>query len=122
MKSEYKVLGCNDDKDFCNCCGKQGLSKVVWLENLETSEVSHYGVVCAKKLTGKATDRAVAKFTADILAEEYSLEASAWESVDSKLSWQETRIAVGKILHDTGKVFTTLNAKNSIEVYLKSIA
>lgn len=121
MESEYKVLGCNDDKDYCTCCGKQGLSKVVWMENLESGEVSHYGVVCAKKLTGKATDRAVAKFTADILAEEYSLEASAWENVDNSLSRIDQEIAVGKILHETGKVFTTMNAQNSIKKYLKSL-
>lgn len=123
MKSEYEVLGCNDDQQFCSCCGKQGLSKVVWLHNLETDEISHYGVVCAKKLTGSATtNKAVAKFDAQKLADEYAFEASAWEKQPCNMSWNEQNLAVGKILHESGRIFTTSNAKHSINAYLKSIS
>lgn len=44
---KYIVRGVNDEKDYCECCGKTGLKKVVWIENVETSEVMHFGVVCA---------------------------------------------------------------------------
>lgn len=45
--SNYKVIGVNDDKDFCECCGKQGLKSVVWIENTETNEIKHFGSTCA---------------------------------------------------------------------------
>lgn len=47
---KYKFLGCNDDKDFCSCCGKGALKRVVWLENNETGEVDHFGTHCAALL------------------------------------------------------------------------
>lgn len=47
MESTYKVLSVNDTKDFCECCGKTGLSRVVWIENIETGEVKHFGTTCA---------------------------------------------------------------------------
>lgn len=43
----FEVKGINDDRDFCMCCGKTGLKRVVWIEDSETQEVRHYGVVCA---------------------------------------------------------------------------
>jgi hypothetical protein len=45
----FKILGVNDDKDFCQCCGKDSLKSVVWIENLETGEVQHFGSTCATK-------------------------------------------------------------------------
>ena len=44
-----KILGINDDRDFCQCCGKTGLSRVVWIENDETGEIRHFGTTCATK-------------------------------------------------------------------------
>jgi hypothetical protein len=35
MTARYKVLGVNDDHDTCNCCGKTGLKRVVWLAELD---------------------------------------------------------------------------------------
>lgn len=40
-------MGVNDDRDFCECCGKQNLQKVVWIEDTETGEIKHFGVICA---------------------------------------------------------------------------
>lgn len=59
MNATYKILGVNDDKDFCSCCGKQGLKKVVWLEHLESSEVNHFGTSCAAKLLFKTSGKRV---------------------------------------------------------------
>lgn len=47
MASRYKVLAVNDDKDFCECCGRQGLKQVVWIEDTETQEIKHFGTTCA---------------------------------------------------------------------------
>lgn len=45
----FKVLGVNDDRNFCECCGKQNLARVVWIENEETGEIKHFGTTCAAK-------------------------------------------------------------------------
>ena len=45
-----KVLGVNDDRDFCECCGKNNLTRVVWIEDTETSAVKHYGTHCASMI------------------------------------------------------------------------
>lgn len=44
-----KIIGVNDDQDFCCCCGKSGLKVVVWIEDGETGEIAHFGRVCATK-------------------------------------------------------------------------
>ena len=43
----FLVRGINDDESSCMCCGRQGLKRVVWIEDTETGEIRHYGVVCA---------------------------------------------------------------------------
>jgi len=51
----YIFAGCNDEAEYCTCCGKTGLKKVVWLrENTEDelSQPSPFGVVCAARLLG----------------------------------------------------------------------
>ncbi|QOV06318.1 hypothetical protein CPT_Maja_098 [Burkholderia phage Maja] len=47
MSKRYIVRGVNDDRDFCECCGKKGLKRVVWIEDTETSEIKHFGTTCA---------------------------------------------------------------------------
>jgi len=47
VTNKYKVVGVNDDRSFCECCGKQGLKRVVWIENTETHDVKHFGTTCA---------------------------------------------------------------------------
>lgn len=45
--SKFKVLTVNDDRNFCECCGKTGLKKVVWIESAETGVIQHFGTSCA---------------------------------------------------------------------------
>jgi len=45
----FLVHGINDDKSFCECCGKSGLQRVVWIEDTETGEIKHFGTNCAQK-------------------------------------------------------------------------
>ena len=45
--TRFKVLGINDDRDTCDCCGKTGLKRVVWIEDTETLQVSCFGTSCA---------------------------------------------------------------------------
>ena len=53
---KYKVLGSNDDENFCQLCNKQELQKVVWLEDTDTGEIIHAGVICASKLMRISSD------------------------------------------------------------------
>lgn len=45
--SRYEVLGVTDDRDFCECCGRTGLKRVVFIRDLETGETKHFGTTCA---------------------------------------------------------------------------
>jgi hypothetical protein len=47
--ARFIVKGINDDKSFCECCGKNGLQRVVWIEDTETGEIKHFGTSCAQK-------------------------------------------------------------------------
>lgn len=47
--ANYKIVGISDDQDTCECCGKTGLKRVVYLENLDTQCVMAYGTTCAAK-------------------------------------------------------------------------
>lgn len=42
----FTVLGVTDDRDFCQCCGRQGLKRVVWIEDGESGAVRHFGTTC----------------------------------------------------------------------------
>lgn len=43
----FVVRGVNDDESHCMCCGKEGLKRVVWIEDMQTGKLSHYGTTCA---------------------------------------------------------------------------
>lgn len=47
--ARFLVRGIDDDKSFCECCGKNGLQRVVWIEDTETGEIKHFGTNCAQK-------------------------------------------------------------------------
>ncbi len=46
--SRFKVLGVNDEAEDCECCGKTGLKRVVWIEDTETLKIQHFGTTCAE--------------------------------------------------------------------------
>lgn len=53
----YQVKGINSDTDTCECCGKTGLSKVVWIVEIdengnETGDPVAYGITCAAHKIG----------------------------------------------------------------------
>ncbi|MDR8093112.1 hypothetical protein KPB05_37280 [Burkholderia gladioli] len=45
--SRFEVVGVNDERDFCECCGRQRLKRVVWIRDTETDDVKHFGTTCA---------------------------------------------------------------------------
>lgn len=52
----YRIKGINNDVETCECCGKTGLKRVVWLVSVtqdgEESEATPYGTTCAAKRLG----------------------------------------------------------------------
>lgn len=42
----FAVIAVNDTADFCECCGKKGLKRVVWVLDNETGEHKHFGTTC----------------------------------------------------------------------------
>lgn len=47
MKNRFEVVAVNDTRDFCECCGRRGLKRVVWIRDVESDEVKHFGTTCA---------------------------------------------------------------------------
>ncbi|OLP04563.1 hypothetical protein [Rhodoferax antarcticus] len=45
--ARYSVVEVSDSKSFCQCCGKTGLKRVVFIADSETGEVRHFGSTCA---------------------------------------------------------------------------
>lgn len=57
MAAKFRVMGTNDDASHCECCGRQGLRRVVWMQPLDEdgNEVGvpiPFGRVCAAKAAG----------------------------------------------------------------------
>ena len=46
LTARFAVLAVNDTADFCECCGKKGLKRVVWVLDSETGEHKHFGTTC----------------------------------------------------------------------------
>ena len=46
ISNRFQVVAVNDERDFCECCGKKGLRRVVWVRDTETDEVKHFGTTC----------------------------------------------------------------------------
>lgn len=47
VRNRYQLVAVNDTRDFCECCGRKGLKRVVWIVDLETGEEKHFGTTCA---------------------------------------------------------------------------
>ena len=47
MSNRFQVVAVNDERDFCECCGRTGLKRVVWILDSEAGEVKHFGTTCA---------------------------------------------------------------------------
>ncbi len=53
MNNRFKVLGINDDRDFCEICGKVELKKVVWLEEYKKINKEIIKLIDSKPKTQK---------------------------------------------------------------------
>jgi len=76
----YVVIAINDEQDTCDCCGKKGLKRVVWLHDTIADAEVAYGTTCAaraNKWTVKDQNKAIRNFVkeeymrlSDIIEEE----------------------------------------------------
>lgn len=55
--SKFYIAAIHDDQDFCDCCGKRNLKKVVLVVNANGAEMN-VGTECAAKLCGITTHQA----------------------------------------------------------------
>lgn len=46
LSPRFQVIAVNDSSDFCECCGRKGLKRVVWVLDNETGEQKHFGTTC----------------------------------------------------------------------------
>ena len=82
--ARFRVLGVNDEESTCQCCGKEGLKRVVWIADRETGSVLHFGTTCAQSpakgfgITGEIK-RAVAAAIRSDQEREQRVYRSAWE-------------------------------------------
>lgn len=72
--ARFQVTGINDKRDFCECCGKSGLQRVVWILDTETGDEKHFGTSCAAK-PAKGFD-CVAEIKAEVRRIDNSLKAA----------------------------------------------
>lgn len=99
-EQSYKVMGINDDEDYCSCCGKEGLKRVVWIAPMDTDgnvegEAAPYGTTCAAYMLKIAPEKGV-RATASI---ERKIETQLLETVNARI--QEIR--AGWKQFDSGK-------------------
>ena len=74
LTARFQVLAVNDSADFCECCGRKNLKRVVWVHALETGEHKHFGTTCVLSPTKsfgikKEVEAAVREFTNNQAAE-----------------------------------------------------
>lgn len=90
----FKVKGVNDEKDTCECCGKEGLKRVVWIEDTETLEVRHFGTTCAAN-PAKAYG----------LKREIASAVREWEAAASKAKRDARNVAILKACSDVAESY-----------------
>lgn len=79
--SRFIVLGVNDDQDFCQCCGRNGLKRVVWIEDTETQDVRHFGTTCATQPAKGFPKDEIKK----AIAEHTEIQNAAWSMVHREI-------------------------------------
>jgi hypothetical protein len=116
----FKVLGINQDAAFCQCCNKQDIQRVVWIEDTETGEIKHFGTVCAVK-PAKGFD-CVKEIKEQIKKLDYFLKMFA------AYDFKNYREAGGKMIQvadgvkpENMTLFTEVKAANVAKAYAASI-
>ncbi len=115
IMSNYKILGVNSDVDFCSCCGKQNLKKVVWIENVDSQQFNHYGTTCAAYLLSPKKG-VKADINTMILKTAESWGLSVVENLPWIENYKDRIMLYGEALINAGweKLFPTVDSKSAI--------
>lgn len=93
--SRYQFLGVNDDRDFCECCGRVDLKRVVWIEDLEEGTVKHFGTTCAQNPSKAFGNKVAASIrTASTKHERRVNESKNWAWCEIKALFRTTMMRV----------------------------
>lgn len=91
----YRIKGINGDECTCACCGRNDLTKVVWLAEVDAdgneSEIAAYGTTCAARLIAPKTRNATARQLVNL----GKALAFAAKYADSEYTLDQIRNAVG---------------------------
>jgi tRNA U38,U39,U40 pseudouridine synthase TruA len=95
-----KILGINDDADFCAVCGKTHLKRVVWIQDMNgAGGIIHVGTTCATKqygyLFGKNVEGAALKAQKENINTLKDFIESLIESSDDYKAKETAQDAVG---------------------------
>jgi hypothetical protein len=44
--NRFQIQGVSDERDFCECCGKKNLKRVVFVLDTESGDIKHFGTTC----------------------------------------------------------------------------
>lgn len=106
-QAKFRVLGTNDDKSDCLCCGRHGLKSVVWLQPLDDhgedcGEPVHFGRVCGARAAGWGYGSDRSRIDRSIAAEErkacdhyYAKAREVMAGLESSGAVVRTRVALG---------------------------
>jgi hypothetical protein len=108
----YRILGINDDTDTCECCGKTGLKRVVWIATVSeggfVSEPVPHGTTCAYTKINGRKPHTVAKAENSLLAKQAEDKAQmrsdyfrneCFLDVDGKF-YIEKKYKIGRIMQE----------------------
>jgi len=110
-----QVLGVNDDKHTCQCCGKSGLKRVVWL-SIDGANPVHYGTTCAARVggvTGSAA-RDLDEVVARLKARE--VRAAAWHQVNLEARETANRKLVTQFVVEVDRGYLSMRVVDAIEL------
>lgn len=107
--SALRVVGVNDDADFCTCCGRVGLKRVVWIADSDfPGSPSHYGTTCAGKVMGWKGTKTSMDNKAAQLAREYQEGVNAASRVVRILAGDVVRVGCSYALPEDAEAMGSL--------------
>ena len=98
MTTTYRIKGIKNDETTCACCGRNDLTKVVWLAPLDEDgnefDAAPYGTTCAARLMTPKTARSTSTTLAKIA-----------KAVDYIARWDQPQVTLDALRNAVGVKF-----------------